>query len=376
MNTETRMAAGRRQILWAGVLSVILLWACDNGGPVRLGFIGGTSGRVADAGISARDAALMAVAERNAAGGIDGRKVLLVAKDDRGDPETARSAVKALIDAGVTAIIGPITSNIAVAVTPMTNQARLVMVSPTVATLAERDDYFFRIAPTTKTYAEKSAHFLFQTRGFRSVTALFDLNNRAFTKSWVDHFTRLFTTLGGTVNAAVGFKEGGGPPLLDLCRDALASRPDCLLIVANSMDASLVCQQIRKLDAATPIALSDWGATERLLELGGGAVEGVIVVQGFNRELRDPRYLAFQRDYLARYQQTPSHTAINGYDAAVVLMTALDNQRADQDLKQAILATKTFAGVQGEFRFDGFGDAVRFNTSISIVRDRQFVVVE
>ena len=358
------------------VLVALCLCGCDADAPIRIGFIGTTTGRGADAGISARDAALLAVEQRNAAGGVNGRKVRLIVRDDRGDPLTARQVVRAFIDDRVVAVIGPITSHIAVAVSPLTNAARMPVVSPTVATLSGKDDYFFRIAPTVKTYADKSAQFLYRARGFRRVAALFDLDNRAFTQTWVDHFTRSFSGLRGTVIAAAGFSAGAGRTIVDICREILATRVDCILIVANSMDSALLCQQIRKLDARVAIALSDWSATERLLELGGAAVEGAIVVQGFNRQSRDPRYTAFRRVYRARYHQAPSHTAVNSYDAVVVLTSAIGGRQPGHDLRRTLLDTPVFAGVQGEFRFDSFGDAVRYNTTISIVRNRQFVVAE
>ena len=47
-----------------------LLTACSKDEPVRIGFVGGLTGRVADLGIAGRNGALLAVEERNAAGGI------------------------------------------------------------------------------------------------------------------------------------------------------------------------------------------------------------------------------------------------------------------------------------------------------------------
>ena len=57
--------------------------ACTPPEPVRIGFIGGLSGRVADLGIDGRNGAVLAVELRNKAGGIKGRKVELLVEDDQ-----------------------------------------------------------------------------------------------------------------------------------------------------------------------------------------------------------------------------------------------------------------------------------------------------
>ena len=71
-----------------------------------------------------------------------------------------------------------------------------------------------------------------------------------------------------------------------------------ILIIANSMDSALLCQQIRKKNKIVNITLADWGATEQLLEFGGKAVEGVTVVQTFDREHPSPAYQAFRKAYI------------------------------------------------------------------------------
>ncbi|HAY27617.1 MAG TPA: ABC transporter substrate-binding protein, partial [Candidatus Accumulibacter sp.] len=88
------------QNLWSPLRSLILaicvLTACAPPEPIRIGFIGGTSGRVADLGIAGRDAVLLAVELRNQAGGIAGRKVELLIRDDQQDPEAAKRALREL----------------------------------------------------------------------------------------------------------------------------------------------------------------------------------------------------------------------------------------------------------------------------------------
>lgn len=364
--------------LTLGTLFLSTFLACKNEAPIRIGFLAGTSGRMADLGISGRDAAQLAVDECNRQGGIAGRQVQLLARDDQQAPDLAREAVEGLIDEGVAALIGPMTSAMALAITPLLNEARLVCVAPTVSTqqLSGHDDYFFRVVATADEHATRSARFHAKPGGMKRIVAAYDLSNRSYCENWLNSFTRVFTAQGGEVLTGICFDTTRNRSFMDVARELLSHAPDGVLIIANSMDAALICQQIRKIDTHIPITLSDWGATERLLELGGRAVEGVTVVQPFDRSSKAPPYQAFRKAYLERYKHEPGFPGVFTHDATQVVLAALGAQKKDQSLKETILLLREFKGLQGAFSFDDFGDVKRSNSSISIVRNQKFVVLE
>ena len=155
------------------------LFCCSPKESVKIGFLGGVSGRVADLGIAGRNGALLAVEMRNRTGGINGRTIELLVEDDQQDAEQAKAAVQRLIDHKVEAIVGPMTSMVAMATVPLVNQARIVMMSPTVSTqdLSHIDDYFFRVISSTAEYAHKSADYQAMQQGIRQVAAAYDLRN-------------------------------------------------------------------------------------------------------------------------------------------------------------------------------------------------------
>ncbi|MBI5593062.1 MAG: ABC transporter substrate-binding protein [Deltaproteobacteria bacterium] len=369
---------GTRPWTTAIALTFLVFFGCKAEDPILIGFLAGTSGRVADLGISGRDAAQLAIEQCNQSGGVSGRKVRLIVKDDQHDSEVARQATQELISKGVVAIIGPMTSDMALAVTPIANNGKLLLLSPTATTesLSEKNDYFFRVASTTRNFASRGADFLIKSGRMHRVATAYDLNNRSFSEKWVENFTNEFTELGGRIVATVGIDALGNRNFFDFAKELLAAQPDGVVIVANSMDSALLCQQIRKLDAKVEIALSDWGATERLLDLGGKAVEGVIVIQAFDRSNQSPRYQDFRKSFMERYHQEPGFPGVNTYDAVQVLLTALRAQKKGQSLPETILSINQFEGLQSNFCFSRFGDAQRPQTSISIVRDRQFMVLE
>ena len=201
------------------------LFACQAEEPIRIGFLAGTSGRVADSGISGRDAAQLAVEQCNQAGGIKGRSVQLVVKDDQQDVDVARECMRELVDEGVAAVVGPMTSDMAMAVTPLANQAKVVLMSPTATTdiLSGRDDHFLRVASTSATYAERCARFLSESGKMHRAAVAYDLGNASFSELWVGNFRKFFSNRGGEVIAAVGF-QGRRPTHLYGNRQGAAGR--------------------------------------------------------------------------------------------------------------------------------------------------------
>ena len=354
----------------------LLLNGCERE-PVRIGFVGGISGRVADLGVGGRNGVLLAVEERNAHGGINGRQVELIIRDDEQKPETAGKVARELVERKVEAIIGPMTSSMAQAIVPIVNKARMVTVSPTVTTaeLSGLDDYFLRVLPDTQTYAPKSAHFHFGKLGLRRAALIYDSGNRSYTESWMTAFRNAFEGLGGSIVAVNSFKSGGSVAFSPLARDLLQHRPDLVVLVCNAVDAALLCQQVRKLAPRVAISVSEWSSTDRFIELGGAAVEGVYIAQFVDYGNTTPRYRNFMAAYRNRFGQDPGFSGIAGYDAANLVMDALAGRKEGTPLKDAILATGDYQGVQRKIVLNRFGDT-KSTTYITVVKNGRFLTLE
>lgn len=73
------------------------LCTCTDPTPLKIGFIAGLTGRFADLGTSGRNGAMLAVELQNAQGGIRGRPVTLLIRDDEHDPLHARQVFGSLM---------------------------------------------------------------------------------------------------------------------------------------------------------------------------------------------------------------------------------------------------------------------------------------
>ncbi|MBK7005150.1 MAG: ABC transporter substrate-binding protein [Burkholderiales bacterium] len=179
-------------------LVLVGLGACSPKPPLKIGFIGGLSGKFSDLGTSNRNGALLAVEAANDAGGVNGRKLVLVEQDDQQNNTRALQALNTLQEQGVVAIVGPSTSSIAVAISPMANESRLLLVAPTATTnkLSGKDDYFLRSVGDAAFYGRATAQFHFSRQGVRSVALILDMANADYTESWGEPYAAEFTRLG------------------------------------------------------------------------------------------------------------------------------------------------------------------------------------
>ncbi|EKE16867.1 MAG: extracellular ligand-binding receptor, partial [uncultured bacterium] len=170
--------------------------ACSPPEPIKIGLLAGLSDRGSDFGESVRNGVILAAEQQNLAGGINGRKIELLVRDDGQDEALATKAAQELIALHPDIIIGPVTSSMATVVMPLIDQAGQIIISPTVAStnFFGKDDNFFRVNCTTHEAATQHAKMIFE-RGARHVGLAFDASNLPFSGTWVKSFSAEFKKL-------------------------------------------------------------------------------------------------------------------------------------------------------------------------------------
>lgn len=359
----------------AALTLALLLSAChDQPPPIKIGFLAAMSGPQADFGLVGRNGALLAIEQRNAAGGVKGRQIDLLVRDDAQDPKLAVQAVRELAAADVALIIGPMISSISAAVTPVAAQFGLVMISPTASatSLAGHDDNMFRLAATSQSYADLAATFFVKHLGLRRIATVYDAHNHVYSKLINDEFQAALQAQGGEVVLELPFDSTAAPRFSELAKTLISSQAQAILLISTAVDTVRLAQQIRRQQADIPLMTTVWAATDALVELGGRDIEGLYVVQPFNRMDTTPRYQEFLKTYRQRFGIEPGYVGVASYDAANVAMDALAQQAPGQPLK-SVLLNGSFTGVQQPIRFDRFGDAPR-GSVIVMVHDGAFVM--
>jgi len=365
----------RRAATGLVLASVLVLSACGEKEPVRIGFIAGITGRVADLGVSGRNAVQLAVDQANQRGGIDGRKIELVIRDDEQSVEVARKRFKELLDARVGLVIGPMTSAMCLAVLPQANEHKLMVMAPTCTAneFAGKDDFFLRVVSSAKTYAEISARYQAEVLGSRRVALIHDARNKAYSESWANDYAAAFERVGGKVVSSRAFTSGDDAGLGGMAEEAFKAGPDVVVLVANSVDAALLTQHLRRRSASVKIATAEWASTERYIELAGKAAEGVVVPQFFDRESTVASFVEFRKQYRERFGQEPGIGGVTAFDAANIVIEAI-SRHPRLTPREAVMAIRKFQGVQSPVDFDASGDAQR-DSYVTIIRDGRFAIV-
>jgi branched-chain amino acid transport system substrate-binding protein len=359
----------------AGYLAGTL--GCRRLAPVRIGYVGSLTGPEAEMSISGRNGVILAVEQINESGGINGRPVVLITKDDRQDESVAVAVDKELIKEGVVAIIGHMTSAMSLAVLPVINAEKILMISPASSTdaLTGIDDYFFRVVNSHRSQTDRLADYAFKTMGMKRMASITDLSNPEYSGGFCHNFQAEFEYLGGEFIKTVQFNST--PDVLDseLAQKIITASPDGLLVVANGHDTALICQQLKKLGSRIPVISSSWAMTMDLFRYGGLAVEGVTFCSSYDQNNLSQGYVGFKQQFNKRFDGQPDFPALSAYEACRILFNAVEKAQHVSQLKAVVLQQGIFPGLIWDIAINRFGDA-HLGQYLTQVIDGQFRAID
>jgi len=372
---ESSILAMRTVFLLAALLCLLLSCGIPQN-TVKIGFAGQLSGPGGTPSTIIRNGAILAAEKINALGGINGREVELIVRDDRGSEETAVAITRELYENGVSAIIGHTTSSMSAASLDYINEKELLMLSPSSSAeyLMNRDDYFFSIFPGNSLLAETSAGFAFTKLGLRKIGAIVDTFNSFYTDNYYQNFRENFEARGGTLTGRISYNSTTNPHFGLLCDEILKSGPDGLFLVSASLDTAMIIQQLYKRNMDLPLIGVEWSENQELIEQGGPLVENLYIANLYSTETSSEDYRQFTRDYKKRFNAAPSWGAAMGYEAFMVISQALSLQEKNQPLKDVLLST-AFRGLQEDISFDSNGDVNR-KINIHTIRNKSFISID
>jgi len=164
------------------LLLLLPIAACgDNGdksgadGTLKVGLIVSLTGNYAPLGSEDSKSVQLAVQQINSAGGLLGRKIELITKDDKSQPDQSVLAFNDLKGAGVAAVIGSPFSNSALATIPQVDREKIPYVSLTPADEQVKPvhPYVFVVPATSATYADRILQY-YQAQGISKVAVAHD----------------------------------------------------------------------------------------------------------------------------------------------------------------------------------------------------------
>lgn len=333
---------------------------------IKVGYYGSMTGAEATFGLSTRDGVMLAIDEVNNAGGVNGKKINVIAYDNQGRPEEARLTVEKLINSdNVVALIGEVASTRSLAAAPIAQQNKVPMISPssTNPKVTEVGDYIFRVCFIDPFQGEVMAKFAINSLKLKKAAVLVDQKSD-YSVGLADFFEAKFKALGGEIvggGRGKSFYTAGDVDFkaqLTTFRDLGA---DFIFVPGYYTDVGLIAKQARQLGLNIPLLGGDGWDSSKLFEIGESAINGGYFSNHYTAEDPRPEVQEFVQKFKAKYNTSPDGLAAQGYDAALVLIDALKRSGSTEGpkLRDAIASTKNFKGVTGTITLNEKRDAVK-----------------
>jgi branched-chain amino acid transport system substrate-binding protein len=353
------------------VAGLLAACAAADSSPIQVGVAGSLSDPI---GLPMKLAAELAAEEINATGGINGRRLELVTRDDYADPDSAVFVAGDLYDSGVVAIVGHLFSSTTLAAAPVYNGGAdpVAAISPSSSSpeVSAAGDHTFRVCPSDLAHGAALARWVRERLGLERGAVLYlnDQYGRGIRQTFVQQFTRLGGKL-QSIDPYLGDRPDVAPYLDRMARDKSIQ---FLIVAGNRGEAEEVLRQARRRGMTMPVLGGD--GLEGI-EGAGALAEGVYLTSSYFPTLATRANRRFIEAYRRKFPGAgmPNQPAAATYDAMYLLRDVIAAAGTDrQAVRRALAAvgseTPAFEGVTGVVAFDAAGDVPDQNVYIGVVR--------
>jgi len=300
--------------------------------PIRIGVIGPFAGGSSAMGISMLRGIELAAEEINMAGGVLGRRLVLVERDDLANNDRGAQIAEELTEGRlIDAAVGFVNTGVALAALPYFQEARIPLVlSVTTGSLLTRqfappeyaENYIFRVSASTVDEVKKIVEIV-KARRYQKIAIFADTTS--YGQVGRQDLIRTLTANGITPVSNEKFNIGDRDMTEQLtrARDAAA---DVILTYGIGPELAAIANSRVKLGWSAPMIGSWTLSMSSFIDAAGPNGAGVIMPQTFIEEGDTPKRAAFIRNYHATYKVTRMDSppsAAQGYDSLYLLAAAI-----------------------------------------------------
>ncbi|WP_433605021.1 ABC transporter substrate-binding protein [Dactylosporangium sp. CA-139114] len=415
MKTPQRFRAIPRTAAMAmAVAASLVLAACGGGssgsgkggGDIKVGVIAALTGIAAPYGVQSVNSFQMGVADLNAAGGINGRKVTVEVLDNRSKPEEVPALMRRLVSGGANVIVGASSSPVTVTAAQTADQLKVPLIVPMEAAdsiIGTGRKYVFKLAPSILAdngWAAQSVRAVMQgaqKKGETPKTAMLIYASAGAypdaEKAWTGTFQKEYP--GVKVLDSISYDEATTTDFAPLVSQAKNANPDILLFGGNPQGVFLFYPAL---------ARSGWKPKATVGVLGGntnaqfiptvGAISDGDVAGNYWTSLlksadgakHTPQ--SYSEDYKAKYNgQTPDGVGAYYYASVGVLADALASASNPDDKESITSALRSvdISGINGDkhglwiishgVKFDAKGTNERATGLVTQIQGGKYVPV-
>ena len=338
------------------------------------------SGGAATYGTDARDGALLAIEQINAAGGILGMQLAPIIKDCKSTADEAMSVSSALVGEKIVAQIGPLTSGDVAGSTPIMMQNKIPLIAPAATnekvtldpTTGKVQDYIFRVCFIDPFQGTLMAQFAADNLKAKNAVIYKD-SSTDYAKGLADYFKKTFVGKGGTIVAEEGFVKDDRDFKAVLTK-IKSLNPDFIYVPGYYQEVAPLIKQARDLGITCAIGGSDGWVSDDLVKVAGAAnLNNTFLTTDFTAEDKDSKVVQFVGDFKTKYNKTPNSFNALGYDAVQMLAQAIKDAGAADPvkIKDALAQIKDFVGVTGKMTIDANHNPIKAGIIIENVDGKQ-----
>lgn len=336
--------------------------ASVSGETFTLGLVCPLSGSSAVSGQILKNATEMAVNEINEAGGINGEiQIILAEVDDEGVPATSVTAMQKLVEQDkVNAVIGAQASSCTLANMEITKAAKIPQITPAssnVAVTQSGNAYIYQMTATDELHMRNIMKYMSEEKGAKSFAILYESSD--FGTGGYKIANSVCGDYGLTMADNEVYNAGDTDFSVVLGKMQKAD-PDFFIFWGYHTEVAMICKQMQQYGISYPVIGQGYNSPE-LTNLGGAAVEGIMIDTAFDAANPDEKVQEFDKKYTELYGEGYDQNAPQPYDAVYVIKDAVERCIADgKDYKDGevlneYVGSTSWDGVTGVTIFDENG---------------------
>ncbi len=336
---------------------------------IKIGVNYELTGEVATYGNDSKDGIEMAIEEINADGGVLGKKIELVTKDNKSDPAEATLLAEGLFtEDKVIAGLGPATSGDFSAVI----QSATTHGIPVISSSATADDeittdkdgkvreFVFRTCFTDSYQGKTMAVYAMDKLNAKKAVILKDTSSD-YGKGLADNFRAVVEKAGGEIVAEEGYMNTDKD--FNAVLTSIKNKEfDVMFVPGYYQQAGLIIKQARELGIDVPILGADGFDSPELVGLAGADAASDIYFSNHYSSLdTDPKVKEFIAAFNEKFDKDPSAFNAMGYDLGMYIADAIERagEASPEAVTKALASTEEFVGVTGAFSVDADHNVVK-----------------
>ena len=272
------------------------------------------SGAGAVSGTNFRDGMLMAIDEINAKGGILGHKINTPVIDTQSDAGVSRGQMQKVLDNNPYIVFGPVFSGSVLVDMLLTQQAEIpeIVGGEAAAITQKGDPYVFRTSFGQQFSMPKIANYI--RDGVKAKTVAVLWVNNDFRKGGRDNFVKEMQSRNIKEVADVSTESGQTDFSADVVK-IKAANADAIFVYTNEEESARFLKEAKKQGIKAPLIGETTLLGQKVIDLAGGAAEGVKGHVGLTVDAPIPAVQEFAAKFKKRFNYVCDHNGIKGYTA-------------------------------------------------------------